>query len=107
MELCQLLVEAYVADKLQPSDETVSASATRVRWPAGCLHSCWGKVQGGESAAGGPALHLVLWLPPPWQVRRLLALVDAFPLQGRQEGADPPVQECASFVSAAVKWLRR
>lgn len=61
VELCQLLVEAYVADKLQPSDEAV---------------------------------------------RRLLGLVDAFPLQGRPEGADPPVQECASFVSAAVKWLR-
>ena len=46
-------------------------------------------------------------LPGCPQVRRLSGLVGAFPLQGRPEGADPPVQECAAFVAAAVKWLRR
>ncbi len=36
-ELCQLLVEAYVADKLQPTDEAVSSELQRL--PA-CLPAC-------------------------------------------------------------------
>ncbi|KAL4420841.1 hypothetical protein ABPG75_010497 [Micractinium tetrahymenae] len=44
--------------------------------------------------------------PSEEAVERLLALVDAFPRQGRPEGADPPVDECSRVVAAAVKWLR-
>lgn len=107
VELCLLLVEAYVADKVGVKGR----------------QRCW--QQRHRFVAGGvcPLVRKQCYVPttPPCApprplpqvpaseeaVARVASLVDAFPRGRPGEAADPPVAECSRLVGAAVKWLRR
>lgn len=90
VELCMLLVEAYEADQLPPSDASVGRLLSLLdAYPRGLAGAAAGQQAGDVAAASAAA-----------------GGGGGSGSGSGSGGSDPPLQEASKFAAAAVKWLR-